>query len=128
MLYWAARPGVTAAVASSRTAGIVTRLTMANNRRSPHERGLLLALTRIWLPLTIAVAGVVMIILGNATVHGKLGGGTLSAAGVAFVLIALIVWMINWMFRMSVQSNRERDREEEARAYFDRYGQWPDER
>jgi hypothetical protein len=31
------------------------------------------------------------------------------------------------MFRMSVASNRERDREEEAREYFDRHGRWPDE-
>jgi hypothetical protein len=28
---------------------------------------------------------------------------------------------------MSVQSNRERDREEEARAYFERTGRWPDD-
>ena len=33
--------------------------------------------------------------------------------------VALIVWMINWMFRMSVESNRDREREEEAREYFD---------
>jgi hypothetical protein len=35
--------------------------------------------------------------------------------------------MINWMFRLSVESNRDRDREEEAREYFDRYGHWPGE-
>ena len=47
---------------------------------------------------------------------------------VSIILIALIVWMLNWMFRMSVQSNRDREREDEAREYFDRYGHWPDER
>jgi membrane protein implicated in regulation of membrane protease activity len=101
---------------------------MAKNRRSHHPNGALLSLTRIWLPLTIGIVGVVLIVLGSAKVSGKLGGGTLSAAGVAFLLVALIVWMINWMFRMSVQSNREREREEEAREFFDRYGHWPDER
>jgi hypothetical protein len=35
--------------------------------------------------------------------------------------------MINWMFRMSVDSNREREREEAARRYFDEHGRWPDE-
>ena len=35
--------------------------------------------------------------------------------------------MINWMFRMSVESNRDREREEEAREYFDEHGRWPDE-
>ena len=43
------------------------------------------------------------------------------------MIAALIVWMINWMYRMSIESNRERDREEEARDYFDRHGRWPDE-
>jgi hypothetical protein len=31
------------------------------------------------------------------------------------------------MYRMSIESNRERDREEQAREYFDRTGHWPDE-
>jgi hypothetical protein len=35
--------------------------------------------------------------------------------------------MVNWMYRMSVESNREREQEEEARRYFDRHGRWPDE-
>ena len=100
---------------------------MTDNRRPGPEYRTLLALTRIWFPFTIAVIGVVLIILGGAKVTGKLGGGTLSAAGVAFLLIALIVWMLNWMFRMSVQSNRDREVEEEARRYYDEHGRWPDE-
>ena len=47
--------------------------------------------------------------------------------GVALLIVAIIVWMVNWMFRMSVDSNREREVEEEAREYFDRHGHWPDE-
>jgi hypothetical protein len=35
--------------------------------------------------------------------------------------------MINWLFRLSLQSNRDRDREERAREYFDRHGYWPGE-
>ncbi len=85
-------------------------------------------MTRVWLPLLIGVAGVVLIVLG----HGSLstGGDThavLSAAGVALLLVAVIVWMLNWMFRMSVASNRDREREDEARRYFDAHGRWPDE-
>jgi hypothetical protein len=81
---------------------------------------ILLSLTRVWLPLAIAVAGTVAIVIGHGT------NGT-AAAGVGLLLVALIVWMINWMFRMSVESNRERDREEEAREYFTRHGRWPGE-
>jgi preprotein translocase subunit SecG len=87
-----------------------------------------LSATRVWLPLAIALAGVVLVVLG----HGKVSdvGDTdtlLSAAGVALLLVAVTVWMINWMFRMSVESNRDREREEEARRYFDEHGRWPDE-
>lgn len=74
----------------------------------------------MWLPLAIAAAGVVAIVLG----HGRTSE---AAAGVALVIVALIVWMINWLFRLSLQSNRERDQEERAREYFDRHGHWPGE-
>jgi hypothetical protein len=80
----------------------------------------MLALTRIWLPVAIAVAGVVAIIIG----HGRTSA---AGAGVVLIGVALIVWMLGWMFRMSVESNRDREREEEARRYFDEHGRWPDE-
>ena len=41
--------------------------------------------------------------------------------------MAVTVWMINWMFRMSVESNAEREREERDREHFTRTGHWPDE-
>ncbi len=84
-------------------------------------RRLLLQATRVWLPLIIAAGGVAAIIAGGGADSG------VSATGVGLLLVALIVWMVNWMFRMSVQSNRDREREEEARRYFDAHGRWPDE-
>jgi hypothetical protein len=80
----------------------------------------LLSVTRLWLPIAIAVAGLVAIVLG----HGRT---TLAGAGVGLVLVALTVWMINWMYRLSVASNLDREREELAREYFDLHGRWPDE-
>ncbi len=89
---------------------------------------LLMAATRIWLPLAIAVAGVVLIVLGHASVSTSAGSHPLEAgAGVGLLIVALIVWMVNWMFRMSVESTKDREREEMAREYFDRHGRWPDE-
>ena len=85
-----------------------------------HPGRILLNLTRVWLPVAIAVAGVVAIVVGHGT------NGT-AAAGVGLLIVALTVWMINWMYRMSVDSNRERDREEAARDYFSEHGRWPDE-
>ncbi len=81
---------------------------------------MLLRITRVWLPLAIALAGAVAIVLG----HGRT---SLAGAGVGLLLIGVIVWMVNWMFRMSVESNRDRDQEEAARDYFDRHGHWPGE-
>ena len=75
----------------------------------------------MWIPAAIAVVGLVAIIVGG----GK--DDIAAGAGVSLILVALSVWMINWLFRMSVQSNRDREREEEAREYFDRTGRWPDE-
>jgi hypothetical protein len=87
----------------------------------------LLAATRVWLPVAIASAGVVLIVIGGGRVAGEgTVSDSLAAAGVALIIAALIVWMINWMYRMSVESNRDREREEEAREYFDRHGRWPD--
>jgi hypothetical protein len=82
--------------------------------------GLLLQIARLWLPLAIGLAGVIAIVLGR-------GHTALAAAGVVLLGAAVIVWMINWLFRMSVESNRDREREEEARRYFDAHGRWPDE-
>jgi hypothetical protein len=81
---------------------------------------LLLSATRVWLPVLIAIAGVVGIVIG----HGRTGA---AGAGVGLLLVALTVWLLNVFFRMSVSSNAERDREEEAREYFTRTGHWPDE-
>jgi hypothetical protein len=74
----------------------------------------------VWLPLALALAGVGGIVAGHART-------AVAGAGVVLLGVALIVWMINWLFRMSVESNRDRDREEEAREYFDRHGRWPGE-
>ena len=91
---------------------------------------LLLGATRIVLPIIIALVGVALIVIGQTSggatgTHGT--SATVAAAGVALIVAAIIVWMLNWMYRMSVESNREREVEEAAREYFDRHGRWPEE-
>lgn len=78
------------------------------------------ALVRVGLPAAIAIGGIVAIVVAH-------GDNALAGAGVSLIIVAIIVWMINWLFRMSLASNRDREREERAREYFDRHGRWPDE-
>jgi protein-S-isoprenylcysteine O-methyltransferase Ste14 len=88
----------------------------------------ILKLTRVWLPLAIAVAGVVLIVVGHGSYSNLADSRSVeSGAGVALLIVALIVWMMNWMFRLSVSSNEEREEEERAREYFDRTGRWPED-
>jgi hypothetical protein len=103
-------------------------LSMKASEGSPTPGRIVLSLTRVWLPLAFAAAGVVLIVLGHASLSTKDDTrALLSGGGVAMLLIALIVWMINWMYRLSVDSNRDRDQEERNREYYDRHGRWPDE-
>ncbi len=102
---------------------------MAGMEKEPSRTSrFMLSFTRIWLPLAIGAVGVVLLIISHARYSDKANTGSLeSGAGVALLLVALSVWMLNWMYRLSVGSNRDREVEEEAREYFDRTGHWPDE-
>jgi hypothetical protein len=48
---------------------------------------------------------------------------------IAVLLVAAgsSLWLMNLLFRVGVSGEKERDAEDEARAYFDRHGRWPDD-
>ena len=76
-------------------------------------------IVRYGIGAVMVIAGIVMIVVnpGGVGVDGfalAVGGG-------------LSVLMINFLFRLGVSGDRERDREEAARRYFDEHGVWPDE-
>lgn len=75
---------------------------------------------RTWLPLGIIAAGVVVAIAGGMSETSLEGGGLLISAG-------LSVWLLNLLYRVGVTGDRDRGEEDDARAYFDRHGRWPDE-
>lgn len=83
---------------------------------------------RYWLPGGIAVVGLALIAIGHAAYSKSTSSHSLeSAAGVALLLVALMVWMINWLYRLSIRSNIEREEEEDARDHFSRTGRWPED-
>lgn len=96
---------------------------IAQSMRHTRDRQAWLLLgVRAGLPLLIVVIGLVLIVIG----HGGTNNPT-AVTGVVMVGIALMVSLLNWMFRLSITSNADREREERAREYFDRHGRWPDE-
>jgi hypothetical protein len=79
-----------------------------------------LRLVRWVLPATIAIAGLVTLLtVGPGDIVGLEVAGMLMAAG-------LSVYLLNWLYRLGVQGDAERLREQEAREHFSRHGRWPD--
>jgi uncharacterized membrane protein YoaK (UPF0700 family) len=70
---------------------------------------------RYGIPLVLFLAGVVV---------GAVAGSIAAAA--LFFSAASAVLLLNVLYRIGVQGDKERDRENEARAYFDKHGHWPD--
>jgi hypothetical protein len=74
---------------------------------------------RYGIPLALAVAGIVLLFAADRSVATEAWAG--------FTGAAIAVLLLNTLFRIGVAGDEERDREDEARAYFDRHGRWPDE-
>jgi drug/metabolite transporter (DMT)-like permease len=72
-----------------------------------------LAVVRAWLPAAIAVAGVLLIVLGGDIERG---------AGVTLIGVALLVVLANAFIRLGLQSEREREEEQRRRDE----GRWDD--
>ena len=89
--------------------------------RNRRRRALLLAGVRYGIPAAIFIAGL-------AVLAADSDGTTRLTAGFMFFGVALAVLLLNLFFRIGVSGDRERDREEDARRYFDRHGRWPDDR
>ncbi len=72
---------------------------------------------RYGLPVVLTIIGIWLL----ETKTDKWGG-----LGVMLIGTAVIVLMLNLLFRLSIRSNNERSREEQAREYYDRHGRWPE--
>lgn len=86
------------------------------NARTPTGRGLVLV--RYVLPGAVVVAGAIVMSLGGEA--DLEGGAGIVGAGIA-------IFAVNWLIRASAAGDRERDREQQARDFFDAHGRWPDE-
>lgn len=78
-----------------------------------------MAFVRYGIPVVLLITGLVLLFAADETVAAEAWAG-FTGAGIA-------VFLLNTLFRIGVQGDVERDREDEARAYFDRHGRWPDD-
>lgn len=74
--------------------------------------------TRYGLPAVIGLVGLVFILIDFES--NWVGGMGIVGAG-------LCVLLLNFLHRMGVDGDRDRDREAAQRRYFDAHGHWPDE-
>jgi hypothetical protein len=72
---------------------------------------------RYGLPAAVTVAGIAIMTVGSES--DLEGGASIVSAGLA-------IYFVNWLFRIGVSGDREREREAAAREYFDRHGRWPE--
>jgi hypothetical protein len=79
----------------------------------------LLVAVRYVLPIAVVLAGLIFFAL-DPDVHNFEGPAALIGAG-------LSVLLLNLLHRTGVRGDADRDREEDARRYFDAHGHWPDE-
>jgi len=71
---------------------------------------------RYVMPALVVLAGAVVMAFGSEI--DLEGGASIISAGLA-------IYFINWLFRIGVAGDREREDEDAARDYFDRHGHWP---
>ncbi len=90
------------------------------SRRSTEQGRPLMHFLRYWLPALIAVAGVVI-----AAARGFDDTGFDAMAAMFGAAGAL--FLMNLLMRVGLVGDDDRDAEDEARAYFDAHGHWPDE-
>lgn len=80
----------------------------------------MLRFVRIWLPAVVTLAGVVVMVVGGFDDIALEGGAGIIGAGLA-------IWMMNFLFRVGLDNDRDRDEEDAARDFLDAHGHWPDE-
>ena len=77
-------------------------------------------LLRWWIPALLCVIGVVLLVVDNFDGFGV-------SAFAAFVGAGSSTWLINFLWRLGVSGDDDREREAKDRQYLAQHGHWPDE-
>lgn len=77
-------------------------------------------LLRWWIPAGLCLIGVVLLVVDDFDTFGV-------SAFAAFVGAGSSTWLINFLWRLGVSGDDERDHEARDREYLAKHGHWPDE-
>ena len=87
-------------------------------RATPGKRSNTMIAVRYVMPAVVCLVGILILIFERSLI-GLEGFALFIGAGLSILLL-------NVLYRVGVSGDAERDREEEARTYFDEHGRWPD--
>jgi hypothetical protein len=88
--------------------------------QSGPRRSASLIAVRYVLPAAVCLAALVIVAAGGGSEVALEGAGGFVGAG-------LSIFLINLLFRVGLDGERDRDAEDAARRYFDEHGCWPAE-
>jgi len=95
------------------------RLIATDSERLPSSP--LIRVLRWWLPATLCLVGVVILVADGFDGFGV-------AAFAAFAGAGSSIWLANFLWRMGVSGDDEREREAADRVYLAEHGHWPDQK
>jgi hypothetical protein len=75
-------------------------------------------LLRWWIPLALCVIGVILLVADGFDTFGVSAFAAFAGAGSS-------TWLINWLWRIGVSGDDERDREARDRVFLARNARWP---
>jgi hypothetical protein len=80
----------------------------------------LVRLMRWWIPIALCLLGVVLLVVEGFNTAGVDAFAAFAGAGSS-------IWLINFLWRLGITGDEERDIEAEDRVYLQQHGHWPDE-
>ena len=90
----------------------------AESERLPAH--LFVRLLRWWIPAALCLIGVVLMVADNFDTFGVSAFAAFAGAGSS-------TWLINWLWRLGVSGDDERELEARDRAFLAEHGHWPDD-
>jgi hypothetical protein len=75
---------------------------------------------RLWLPIILCLIGIVVLVADGFDLFGVDAFAAFCGAGAS-------VFLTNYLWRLGIAGNRDRDDEEDARRYLAEHGHWPGE-